>query len=140
MDVKQFYRHYDRPISSPPQSHQVHVGDKYRTAPYPKHSMYAIYMPTLTPKTTPTDRHIWQSHGVSGYMDHLDPLHVATICDRDVHSPWKPTGYLIHPWTINEFELLSFAHEFLRFRPAGGGWTQVWTTWNAPGTHGSGSH
>ena len=24
------------------------------------------YMPTLTPKTTPTDRHIWQSHGVSG--------------------------------------------------------------------------
>ena len=24
------------------------------------------YMPTLTPQTTPTDRHIWQSHGVSG--------------------------------------------------------------------------
>ena len=24
------------------------------------------YMPTLTPKTTPTDRHIWQSHGVFG--------------------------------------------------------------------------
>ena len=24
-------------------------------------------MPTLTPQTTPTDRHIWQSHGASGY-------------------------------------------------------------------------
>ena len=24
------------------------------------------YMPTLTPQTTPTDRHIWQSHGASG--------------------------------------------------------------------------
>ena len=26
------------------------------------------YMPTLTPQTTPTDRHIWQSHGVFGYV------------------------------------------------------------------------
>ena len=34
---------------------------------YPRHSMYMQYMPTLTPNTTPTDRHIWQSHGVSGY-------------------------------------------------------------------------
>ena len=24
------------------------------------------YMPTLGPQTTPTDRHLWQSHGVSG--------------------------------------------------------------------------
>ena len=34
--------------------------------PSPRHSMGLPYMPTLTPKTTPTDRHIWQSHGVSG--------------------------------------------------------------------------
>ena len=32
----------------------------------PRHSMGLPYMPTLTPKTAPTDRHIWQSHGVSG--------------------------------------------------------------------------
>ena len=32
----------------------------------PKHSMGLEYMPTLTPQTTPSDRHIWQSRGVSG--------------------------------------------------------------------------
>ena len=32
---------------------------------YPRHSMYGIYA-YIDPKTTPTDRHIWQSHGVSG--------------------------------------------------------------------------
>ena len=32
----------------------------------PRHSMGLPYMPTLTPQTHPTDRHIWQSHGVSG--------------------------------------------------------------------------
>ena len=32
----------------------------------PKRSMYAIYADQLAPKTTPTERHIWQSHGVYG--------------------------------------------------------------------------
>ena len=32
----------------------------------PRHSMGLPHMPTLTPKTTPTDRQIWQSHGVFG--------------------------------------------------------------------------
>ena len=41
----------------------------YRTQQviYPRHSMGLPYMPTLTPKTTPMGRHMWQSHGVFGY-------------------------------------------------------------------------
>ena len=31
----------------------------------------AIYAAPLTPKTTPIDRHIWQSHGVSGKLYQL---------------------------------------------------------------------
>ena len=33
---------------------------------HPKHSKYAICA-YIDPQTTPTDRHIWQSHGVSGH-------------------------------------------------------------------------
>ena len=36
-------------------------------------SMCAIYAAPLTPQTTPTDRHIWQSHGFDMHFGHLEP-------------------------------------------------------------------
>ena len=36
--------------------------DRKKEATIPRHSMGLPYIPTLTPQTTPTDRHIWQSH------------------------------------------------------------------------------
>ena len=36
---------------------------------YPRHSMYAIYVPTLGWFEGSMGRHIWQSHGVSGYYN-----------------------------------------------------------------------
>ena len=53
---------------------------------YPKHSMglpYAIDAAPLTPKTTPTDRHIWQSHGVFGY-------HSSTLLHKEVPEQFCP--------------------------------------------------
>ena len=53
--------------------------DRKKEATIPRHSMgLAIYLPTLTPQTTPTDRHIWQSHGVSGIYD----LNDGELVDR----------------------------------------------------------
>ena len=39
------------------------------------------YMPTLTPQTTPIDRHIWQSQGAFGYvLTPFQPAHAVGEC------------------------------------------------------------
>ena len=65
--------------------------------------MYGIYGYIDPPGTTPTDRHIWQSHGVYGYMtpnpfDHsIWTYRVTTICGawvfRPDHSDWAHTAF-----------------------------------------------
>ena len=58
------YHHWPQslptPSKSPSSSHSAPIHPIPDTPCMP-------YMPTLTPKTTPTDRHIWQSRGVSGH-------------------------------------------------------------------------
>ena len=59
------------------------------------------YMATLTPQTTPTDRHIWQSHGESG-------IHFQGVpAVRDVGRPTEP-------------KLVSAVVRLVRFRRVGG--------------------
>ena len=57
----------------------------------PRHSMCAIYAAPLTPKTTPTDRHIWHTWSVwvihlTQFLQHPKTRHHPPI-PTDPHSP-----------------------------------------------------
>ena len=75
--------------------------------------MYAIYA-YIDPKTTPTDRHIWQSHGMSGnwFLDDLrlvfrphggwkNPTHKDWLDPTGRQAPkrWDASN-LLEDWTV----------------------------------------
>ena len=52
----------------------LETSDVLGQKPIPRHSMYSIYAPIDPPGTTPTDRSICQSHGVSGICVESQPV------------------------------------------------------------------
>ena len=75
------------------------------------------YMPTLTPKTTPTDRHIWQSHGVSG----IETIRSNVLVDstRLLHPSSGASGRAFRPGQVE------------RPRPVWSVYKQVWCHYRA---------
>ena len=63
----------------------------------PKHSMGLPYMPTLTPKTTPTDRHIWQSHGVTECLG----IFIFPRAPKTFSEGLRPTWHLPQSHLLN---------------------------------------
>ena len=60
-------------------THQEHM----RITKYYSQTLHGTAIYTLTPKTTPTDQHIWQSHGVSGIVFQQWFWNLASSCLTD---------------------------------------------------------
>ena len=67
---------------------------------YPRHSMGLPYMLTLTPQTTPTDRHIWHTTWSIWVFD----IDLTPPPQKDFQT-YQLIGKIFHPW-----------HEFFRFQ------------------------